>query len=145
VVGQSGCGKSTAIAKGLKAYCLSEPALVTDGPRSDNAFRCECRQASFRSISCCSPHIDTVREGKIVHDSSADCTLRVLEVGTSALQFEKFNADGDAWPEGVPLFDGVVICYDVSRVSSVAHVEDLVSELYPAFSCLLYILIMLAP
>src|SRR5882762_438832 len=85
VVGGSGCGKSTAIAKGLKAYGLSEPALVTDGPRSDDAFRCECRQASFHSVSCCSPHIDTVREGKIVHDSSADCTLRVLEVGTSAL------------------------------------------------------------
>jgi hypothetical protein len=86
-------------------------------------------------MSCCSSQSDTLREGKIVHDSSADCTLRVLEVGTSALQFDKPSADDHPWPEGVPLFDGVVICYDVSRVSSVTHVEDLVSESYAASSC----------
>jgi len=52
--------KSTAIAKRPQSVCLSEPALVTDGPRSDDAFRCECRQASFTVFRVAHP-LDTVR------------------------------------------------------------------------------------
>lgn len=46
VVGENGCGKSTAIMKGLKAYKLAEPVTTTDCPEDDALLQC-----GFTSLS----------------------------------------------------------------------------------------------
>lgn len=40
VTGETGCGKSTAIMKGLKAYKLSEPVMTMDCPEDDALLQC---------------------------------------------------------------------------------------------------------
>jgi ABC-type dipeptide/oligopeptide/nickel transport system ATPase component len=40
VVGEKGCGKSTAIMKGLKAYKLAEPVMTMDCPEDDALLQC---------------------------------------------------------------------------------------------------------
>ena len=40
VIGENGCGKSTAILKGLKAYRLTDPTTTTDSPEDDALFQC---------------------------------------------------------------------------------------------------------
>jgi predicted ATPase len=40
VIGENGCGKSTAISKGLKAYRLADPLMTTDSPEGDAPFQC---------------------------------------------------------------------------------------------------------
>ncbi|KAI0068347.1 ras GEF [Artomyces pyxidatus] len=106
VIGEQGCGKSTAIGKGLKAYRLSEPVAVTDPLRGNDLFGY------------------TLREGKIIHEPQPDCALSVLEVDASVLS-DNTGSGGYVWPVGAPRLDGVIVCYDVSRQDSFSHVEDL--------------------
>jgi ABC-type Mn2+/Zn2+ transport system ATPase subunit len=40
VMGENGCGKSTAIMKGLKAYKLAEPVTTMDCPEDDALLQC---------------------------------------------------------------------------------------------------------
>jgi ABC-type Mn2+/Zn2+ transport system ATPase subunit len=40
VIGGNGCGKSTAVSKGLKAYRLADPMTTTDSPEDDALFQC---------------------------------------------------------------------------------------------------------
>ena len=40
VMGEKGCGKSTAIMKGLKAYKLAEPVTTMDCPEDDALLQC---------------------------------------------------------------------------------------------------------
>ncbi|KAI0051683.1 ras GEF [Auriscalpium vulgare] len=106
VVGGKGCGKSAAIAKGLRAYKLSEPATVTD------------------HNSGYGPFTYTLREGKIGDDTAPECVLNVLELDATVLKDKRM--DQYIWPDGAPSLDGVVVCYDVSRKETFVHVEDLI-------------------
>jgi ABC-type Mn2+/Zn2+ transport system ATPase subunit len=47
VIGGNGCGKSTAVSKGLKAYRLADPMTTTDSPEDDALF--QCAYAGFSS------------------------------------------------------------------------------------------------
>ena len=50
VMGEKGCGKSTAIMKGLKAYKLAEPVMITDCPEDDVLLQCGHAGLSPRTI-----------------------------------------------------------------------------------------------
>ncbi|KAI0322721.1 ras guanine nucleotide exchange factor domain-containing protein [Amylostereum chailletii] len=105
VVGGKACGKSTAIAKGLKAYSLSEPTLHT-------------RTGDGR------PFTYVEREGRIPRPRSPDHILHVLEVDVAELD-DPLHPGTFVWPSGAPQLDAVLVCYDVSRHDSVTHVDDL--------------------
>ena len=49
-MGEKGCGKSTAIMKGLKAYKLAEPVMITDCPEDDVLLQCGHAGLSPRTI-----------------------------------------------------------------------------------------------
>ncbi|ETW87236.1 hypothetical protein HETIRDRAFT_378044 [Heterobasidion irregulare TC 32-1] len=107
VVGDSGCGKSVAISKGLKSYSLSEPVP----------------EASGLGAHLLIPDIS--REGTLVYEHLPDRLLRVLEVDNSSLRIDGTVSGLPVWPENAPRLDGVIVCYDVSQEASFAHVEDL--------------------
>ena len=50
VMGEKGCGKSTAIMKGLKAYKLAEPLTTTECPEEDILLQCEYAGSSNQTI-----------------------------------------------------------------------------------------------
>ncbi|OCH96179.1 ras GEF [Obba rivulosa] len=112
VIGASGCGKSTVIRKGLKAYGLSEPVLVkipTGAPGEDDDY-----------------YTYTYRTGRIsFSEDTPTRVLRVMEVDISELDLQGEN---DVSQNGVPLVDGVLVCYDASRAESFSHVEDVLRE-----------------
>ncbi|KAH9082162.1 ras GEF, partial [Lactarius deliciosus] len=110
VIGAKGCGKSTAISRGLKAYQLTEPVVVPDGTE-DEPF-----------------HQYTLREGKVIDEHGAVAVLNVLEVDAAILK-ERLESNRAMWPEQSPLLDGVILCCDVSKKDSFAEVEDVL----PAF------------
>jgi hypothetical protein len=49
-MGEKGCGKSTAIMKGLKAYKLAEPLTTTECPEEDILLQCEYAGSSNQTI-----------------------------------------------------------------------------------------------
>ena len=51
-------------------------------------------------------------------------SLRVLEADLS--DFHLDNPLSKVWPDPAPRVDGVIVCYDSSRLSSFAHVERLI-------------------
>ncbi|KAI9435016.1 ras GEF [Lactarius psammicola] len=110
VIGEKGCGKSTAISKGLKAYKLTEPVIVQDGTEDESL------------------HQYTLREGKVADGHGADALLNVLEVDVAVLK-ARLESNRATWPEQFPLLDGVIVCCDVSKRDSFADVEDVL----PAF------------
>lgn len=103
VVGTTGCGKSTAIQKGLAGYDLSAPSSLGPSP---------------------SPLRFTRRIGRIRQaEDLSDCLLHVIEVDMAPT-----NVGLPPIPEGDPPINGVVICYDSSDQSSFQPVENLLSE-----------------
>jgi len=110
VVGENGCGKSTAISKGLKAYRLADPMMTTDSPEDDALFQY------------------TLRVGKVSDEQGGEAVLNVLEVDSAVLKARR-ESNYDIWPERAPPLDGVMVCCDVSRKESFIEVEDVL----PAF------------
>ncbi|KAH8998887.1 ras guanine nucleotide exchange factor domain-containing protein, partial [Lactarius hatsudake] len=110
VIGAKGCGKSTAISRGLRAYKLTEPVVVPDGTEDEP------------------PHQYTLREGKVINEHGAVAVLNVLEVDAAILK-ARLESNRAMWPEQSPLLDGVILCCDVSKKDSFAEVEDVL----PAF------------
>ncbi|KAH8102648.1 ras GEF [Cristinia sonorae] len=109
VVGAPETGRTTVIRKGLKAYGLSEVKMgsVPLPHRASEVF-------SY-----------TYRVGRIVQEPENLLTLRVLEIDMAALDLTQTHAT-ELCPEGVPVVDGLVICYDASRESSFTQVADLI-------------------
>ncbi|OBZ79615.1 hypothetical protein A0H81_01151 [Grifola frondosa] len=109
VVGAAGCGKSTFIRKGLKAYGLSESESISIHPSptgpEDEIFTY------------------TLRTGKIpASQDTPERLLRVLEVDVSALDIQ---GPHKIWPGLTPSWDAALICYDASNEESFIHVEDI--------------------
>ncbi|KAI9445281.1 ras GEF, partial [Lactarius indigo] len=109
VIGAKGCGRSTAISKGLKAYKLTEPVVVQDGTEDET------------------PHQYTLRQGKVIDEHGADAVLNVLEVDAAILK-ARLESDQPMWPEQSPPLDGVILCCDVSKKDSFAEVEGVLPE-----------------
>ncbi|KAJ3824976.1 ras guanine nucleotide exchange factor domain-containing protein [Lentinula raphanica] len=106
VVGTAGCGKSTAIRKGLKNNNLSEPSGHIAGPHP-----------SIRH---------TRRTGKFTRDEGTECPLHVIEVDVAAELLQPPISPLDLLPEALKI-DGVIVCYDASDKNSFKNVEDLLS------------------
>lgn len=106
VVGCYGCGKSSIIKKGCKAYAMSEP--TTGIPATDGKH-------SFRYTS---------RLGRINQGPNMTGSLRILEVDLS--EFNLDDSSSKVWPDFAPRVDGVIVCYDSSSLGSFTHVERLV-------------------
>ncbi|KAF9652036.1 ras GEF [Thelephora ganbajun] len=106
VVGCSGCGKSSIIKKGCKAYAMSEPTTGIPPTDGKNQFRY------------------TSRLGKINQGPNVTGSLRVLEADLS--DFHLDDVSSRVWPDSAPRVDGVIVCYDSSSLSSFTHVERLV-------------------
>ncbi|THH16724.1 hypothetical protein EUX98_g9256 [Antrodiella citrinella] len=109
IVGAPGTGRTTVIRKGLKAYGLSD-VRMTSVPQSSE------RGGVFNY---------SYRVGRIVYDSDSFITLRVLEIDIASLDIIQIRASR-VCTDGVPLVDGLVICYDASRESSFGRVADLI-------------------
>jgi len=129
VVGFSGCGKSSIIKKGCKAYAMSEPTIglpMTDGK---NQFSCEpCCSTDFTN-NLTPASTDTSRLGKINQGPNMTGSLRVLEIDLA--DFHLDDPSSRVWPDFAPRVDGVIVCYDSSSLSSFAHVERLVCTIRP--------------
>ena len=124
VVGCSGCGKSSIIKKGCKAYAMSEPTIgvpVTDGK---DQFCCKFGYLTDLIHNLIPVPTDTSRLGKINQGPSMTGSLRVLEVDLA--DFHLDDPSSRVWPDFAPRVDGVIVCYDSSSLSSFAHVERLV-------------------
>jgi len=124
VVGCSGCGKSSIIKKGCKAYAMSEPTIgmpVTDGK---DQFRCRFGLSTNRLHNLTLPSTDTSRLGKINQGPNMTGSLRVFEADLS--DFHLDNPSSRVWPDFAPRVDGVIVCYDSSSLTSFTHVERLV-------------------
>ncbi|KAI0271372.1 ras guanine nucleotide exchange factor domain-containing protein [Gloeopeniophorella convolvens] len=104
VIGGRGCGKSSAISRGLKHYKLSDPLAVISDAQDDPPFRY------------------VIREGKITDERGRDGILNVLEVDTAVLQ-ARLQSGSRVWPEQASTLDGVIACCDVSRSDSFVEVE----------------------
>jgi ABC-type transport system involved in cytochrome bd biosynthesis fused ATPase/permease subunit len=124
VVGENGCGKSTAISKGLKAYRLADPMMTTDSPEDDALFQCAYADL-FYQIMCVIVRsiLDTLRVGKVSDEQGGEAVLNVLEVDSAVLKARR-ESNYDIWPERAPPLDGVMVCCDVSRKESFTEVED---------------------
>ncbi|KZT02739.1 uncharacterized protein LAESUDRAFT_400607 [Laetiporus sulphureus 93-53] len=108
VIGAAGCGKSTVIRKGLKAYKLSESTTssFSAGPTATD----DDVQIPY-----------TRWNGKIsAGHNSPDYLLRILEVDISALDLSQSGAK--YWER--PSLNGIIVCYDAAREESFQHVAD---------------------
>ncbi|EMD42036.1 hypothetical protein CERSUDRAFT_110577 [Gelatoporia subvermispora B] len=112
VIGARSCGKSTVIQKGLKSYSLSEPIPVkipTGSPGDEDEF-----------------YTYSYRTGSVAFSNDASArVLRVMEIEISELDLQGEN---NVSLNGVPLVDGILVCYDASRADSFSHVEHLLRE-----------------
>ncbi|KAH9946633.1 ras GEF [Amylocystis lapponica] len=109
VVGAAGCGKSTVIKKGLKAYRLSEPSVVgSTGTTTSGEHRLTY----------------IYRSGTISYTpDTPPRVLHVLEVDTAALNLSPSGSQS-VWPDGRPSLDALLVCYDSSQGQSYDSVED---------------------
>jgi hypothetical protein len=124
VVGENGCGKSTAISKGLKAYRLADPMMTTDSPEDDALFQCAYADLFYQIVCVIVRSIlDTLRVGKVSDEQGGEAVLNVLEVDSAVLKARR-ESNYDIWPERAPPLDGVMVCCDVSRKESFIEVED---------------------
>ena len=124
VVGENGCGKSTAISKGLKAYRLADPMMTTDSPEDDALFQCAYADLFYQIVCVIVRSIlDTLRVGKVSDEQGGEAVLNVLEVDSAVLKARR-ESNYDIWPERAPPLDGVMVCCDVSRKESFTEVED---------------------
>ncbi|KZT74642.1 ras GEF [Daedalea quercina L-15889] len=111
VMGSAGCGKSTAIQKGLKVYGLSDPVVATISPAMNDSDEAP--------VTCLE------RTGKLSFTSnSQEYALRVVEVDTSKLDLN--NTGCEDWEK--PSIKGVVVCYDCSREETFKHVVEGIRE-----------------
>lgn len=124
VVGDYGCGKSTIIKKGCKAYAIAEPTTGMPVTEGKNQFRCEfSRPASGQHDVTLFP-LDISRLGRVNQGPNMTGPLRVLEADLS--EFCLDDPSSKVWPDFAPRVDGVIVCYDSSSLSSFTHVERLV-------------------
>ncbi|KAI1797867.1 ras GEF [Ganoderma leucocontextum] len=114
VVGPHGCGKSTVIHKGLKQCYLGPPEEVT--------VDIQCGQGAFTY---------TTRRGVMSANLTGEpeCSLRVLEADISPFSL---NDTRGIWADATGVWDGIVICFDVTDANSLGHVEDLLRTFRPA-------------
>ena len=124
VVGCSGCGKSSIIKKGCKAYAMSEPTTGVPATDGKDLFRCGSGRSTDRLHNLTLLPIDTSRLGKINQGPNMTGSLRVLEADLSDFNLE--NPSSRVWPDFAPKVDGVIVCYDSSSLTSFTHVERLV-------------------
>ncbi|KAF8509830.1 hypothetical protein JB92DRAFT_3119551 [Gautieria morchelliformis] len=103
VVGPPGCGKSTVIKKGLRAWGVSEESICTVATPQG------LLRYGSRTINA--PRDDE----KVAH---------VLELDSNVLSLD---SPGGAWPKELPPIDGVLVCYDASDPASFARVPDLLA------------------
>ncbi|KAF8516181.1 ras guanine nucleotide exchange factor domain-containing protein [Hysterangium stoloniferum] len=101
VVGARGCGKTTMIRKGLRTWNVGEEIQYT----------IDTQKGRLRYGS---RTINAARDDGI--------TATILEVDSDAFRLD--TPDG-AWPEGLPLVDGVLVLYDANDKGSFARVPDL--------------------
>ncbi|KAM5535450.1 hypothetical protein V8D89_010972 [Ganoderma adspersum] len=114
VVGPHGCGKSTVIHKGLKQCYLGPPEEVTiDVQRGQGAFTYTTRRG--------------VMSANLTGET--ECSLRVLEADISPFNL---NETRGIWADVTGVWDGIVICFDVTDGNSSVHVEDLLRTFNPA-------------
>ncbi|TFY69742.1 hypothetical protein EVJ58_g219 [Rhodofomes roseus] len=107
VMGAEGCGKSTVIQKGLKAYGLSDPVVATVAP--------DMNDSDQRPVTCIE------RTGRLSFNSSSqEYVLRVIEVETSSMDLN--NTGCETWEN--PSLRGVVVCYDSSREDTFKHTVE---------------------
>ncbi|KAI0335287.1 ras GEF [Cubamyces sp. BRFM 1775] len=106
VIGPHGCGKSTIIQKGLKHFGLGKPEEIQiESPDGKGVFSYTQRWG-------------TLPAGQGVPESA----LRVLEADVST--FNLSDASG-IWSDATDVWNGILICYDVTDGDSLRHVEDL--------------------
>ncbi|KAI8995615.1 ras GEF [Trametes punicea] len=106
VIGPHGCGKSSFIQKGLKHYGLSKPEEITiESFDGESRFTYTQRWA-------------TLPAGQGV----PEIALRVLEADVST--FNLSDARG-VWSDATDVWNGILICYDVTDPDSFRHMEDL--------------------
>ncbi|KAJ7783808.1 ras guanine nucleotide exchange factor domain-containing protein [Mycena maculata] len=105
VVGAAKCGKSVVIRKGLKDYGLSEP--------TNHSFEVQCAHFSVTY---------SLRVGRI-RDGFEEYRLHVIEADVA-----KTTLDDSVWPDGSPVIDGVIMCYDASDPDSFLPVEGLLQR-----------------
>ncbi|KAI0963551.1 hypothetical protein AcW1_000596 [Taiwanofungus camphoratus] len=108
VIGALGCGKSTVIRKGLKAYGLSEPTVATI-----SASPAESREDALTY---------TYRTGRLCISGGPDRLLRVLEIDFSTLDLSQCGSE--MWPDGKSTIDGVLLCYDTGREETFDHIAE---------------------
>ncbi|KIM48182.1 hypothetical protein M413DRAFT_61272, partial [Hebeloma cylindrosporum] len=104
VVGTTGCGKSTVIKEGLPGWTLVESK---PGSESTHSFSRYMRETGSLSVDQSPPPAGSIT------------VLDVLEV-----EIQTTNSGLVKWPQGLPAFDGVLICYDSSTASSYQPVES---------------------
>lgn len=127
MVGPHGCGKSTVIHKGLKQCYLGLAEEVTvDIESGRGAFTCASPSWSMHPPS--HTYSDTTRRGVMSANltGETECSLRVLEADISPFNL---NDTRGIWADVTGVWDGIVICFDVTDANSVGHVEDLLREL----------------
>ena len=124
VVGCFGCGKSSIIKKGCKAYVMSEPTTGMPVTDAKDQFCCEFGRSTVLIHDFIPVPTDTSRLGKINQGPNMTGSLRVLEVDLA--DFHLDDPSSRVWPDFAPRVDGVIVCYDSSSLSSFTHVERLV-------------------
>lgn len=133
VIGCYGCGKSSIIKKGCKAYVMSEPPTGSAASDGKHQFRCELGHSTNGRPQNFTPlPTDTSRFGRINQGPNMTGSLRVLEADLS--DFHLDDPSSKVWPDLAPRVDGVIVCYDSSSLSSFTHVERLVCTLQPSRS-----------
>ncbi|KAI9063050.1 ras GEF [Trametes sanguinea] len=106
VIGPHGCGKSTVIQKGLKHYGLGKPEEIQlERPDGRGIFSYTQRWATL----------------PVAH-AVTETALRVLEADVST--FNLSDAHG-VWSDATDVWNGIMICFDVTDPDSLKHVEDL--------------------
>ncbi|KAL7285299.1 hypothetical protein ACG7TL_000394 [Trametes sanguinea] len=109
VIGPHGCGKSTIIQKGLKHYGLGKPEEIQlERPDGKGVFSYTQRWAML----------------PVAH-AVTETALRILEADVST--FNLSDAHG-VWSDATDVWNGIMICFDVTDPDSLRHVEDLLNE-----------------
>ncbi|CAL1695877.1 unnamed protein product [Somion occarium] len=113
VIGTRGCGKSTVIRKGLKAYGLSDPSVLT------------IQQESAGLIDDLQY---TLRVGRIPHGgNSPDSVLRVMEIDIAPSD-DVENKLARLCSAALSV-NGTVFCFDSSDLGSFSRVEPVIRSL----------------
>lgn len=128
VVGCYGCGKSSIIKKGCKAYAMSEPTTGIPVADGKHPFRCEFGHSSDHVCDFTLLPTDISRLGKINQGPNMTGSLRILEADLS--EFNLDDPSSKVWPDFAPRVDGVIVCYDSSSLGSFTHVERLVCRIH---------------